>query len=120
MPELLLKLKQVPEDEHQEILALLDENQVEYYETNAGFWGIGLQGLWLRDSAKLNEVKALLAQYQQQRQERVRGEYEKAREEGTERTLWSTFRQQPMMFVLYLIIIVGLIAITISPFLALV
>ncbi len=120
MPELLLKLKQVPDDEHEEILALLDEHSVEYYETTAGFWGIGLQGLWLRDTKRLTEVKTLLHEYQQARQVRVREEYQKSCEEGRQRTLWSTFSQQPLMFVLYLLLVVGLIAITVSPFLALV
>ena len=120
MPELLLKLKQVPEDEHEEILALLDDADVDYYETDAGFWGIGLQGLWLRDTQRLAEVKVLLNEYQQSRQARVREEYQKANEEGRQRTLWSTFSQQPIMFVLYLLLAVGLIAITIGPFLALV
>ena len=120
MPELLLKLKQVPEDEHEEILALLDEHNVEYYETTAGFWGIGLQGLWLRDTQRLAEVKTLLNEYQLARQVRVREEYQKTCEEGRQRTLWSTFSQQPLMFVLYLLLVVGLITITVSPFLALV
>lgn len=120
MPELLLKLKQVPEDEHEEILALLDEHDVDYYETNAGFWGIGLQGLWLRDTQRLEEVNALLQEYQHNRQIRVREEYQKARQEGRQRTLWSTFSQQPFMFIVYLLLVVGLVAITISPFLALV
>ena len=119
MPELLLKLKQVPEDEHEEILALLEEHNVDYYETTAGFWGIGLQGLWLRDTQRLAEVKNLLHEYQLARQVRVREEYQKACEEGRQRTLWSTFSQQPLMFVLYLLLVVGLIAITVSPFLAL-
>ncbi len=119
MPELLLKLKQVPEDEHQDVLDLLIEHNIEHYETNAGFWGLGMAGIWLSDKDQYIQAKDLLAQYQATRQQKAQQEYEKAKEEGTQRTLLSTFKNQPGFFILYLVVIVALILITISPFLAL-
>ncbi|OUR69473.1 hypothetical protein A9Q73_02185 [Bermanella sp. 47_1433_sub80_T6] len=120
MPELLLKLKQVPEDEYHQVVEILDTHNIEYYETNAGFWGLGMAAIWLNDSAQYTQACELLNDYYKARQLSAREDYQQAKADGTLRTLWSTFQRQPGYFVLYVAIIVGLIALTISPFLALV
>ncbi len=120
MPELLLKLKHVPEDEYHDVIDILDSENLEYYETNAGFWGLGLAGVWLRDKDQYDQAVQLLDVYYQTRQQSAQEEYRLSKEQGTQRTLWSTFMEQPGYFVLYLSIIVGLLALTISPFLALI
>jgi hypothetical protein len=120
MPELLLKLKNVPEDEYHDVIDILESNNIEYYETNAGFWGLGLAGVWLRERAEYDQAVQLLDVYYQTRQQSAQEEYRLSKEQGTQRTLWSTFMGQPGYFILYLSIIVGLLALTISPFLALI
>jgi len=119
MPTLLLKLKHVPEDEHAEICELLESNQIAYYETNVGFWGVGMAGIWLNDSDQLDQAQSLLQKYMEQRQVKAREAYEQAIADGTARTLFSTFRQQPVMFILYVIIIGFVIGLTTLPFLGL-
>lgn len=52
MSKLLFKLRGVPDDEADEIRALLAEKQIEYYETSAGNWGISLPALWLQDDSR--------------------------------------------------------------------
>jgi len=69
MAVLLMKLRHVPEDELIEILRLLDEHEVDYYQTSAGAFGISLPGLWLRDESRTHEVKSLLDDYADQRRE---------------------------------------------------
>jgi len=119
MPTLLLKLKNVPDDEHEEICVLLEENQIAYYETTVGFWGVGMAGIWLRDEGQLEQAQSLLQTYMQQRQVSARENYEQALSEGTARTLFSTFKQQPVTFVLYLLAIGIVAALTTLPFLGL-
>ncbi len=116
MPELFLKLKQVPEDEYHDVVDFLEENSIEYYETNAGFWGLGMAGIWLSNSEQYNKAHELLFYYQKARQVSAQEEYQQSKEDGNQRTLWSTFKLQPGYFVLYLVIIVGLVAVTVSPF----
>ena len=119
MPTLLLKLKNVPEDEHAEVCELLESHNIQFYETNVGFWGVGMAGIWLRDESQLEDAQGLLQSYMQQRQVSAREAYEQALQEGTARTLLSTFKQQPVMFVFYLLIIAFIVGLTTLPFLGL-
>ena len=64
MPKLLLNLRLATDDEAAETRELLDQHQVDWYETQPGFWGISAGGIWLRDLERAAEVKALLKQYQ--------------------------------------------------------
>lgn len=119
MAVLLLKLKNVPDDEHEEVCALLEEHEIAYYETNVGFWGVGMAGIWLHDHTQLELAQGVLQTYMQQRQVSAKEACEQAINEGTARTLFSTFRQQPVTFVLYLLAIAGVAALTTLPFLGL-
>lgn len=117
MPTLLLKLKNVPDDEHLEVCELLEENEIPYYETNVGFWGIGMAAIWLYDDAQLAAAHELLNSYTQQRQVVAKEAYEQAVKSGELRTLFGTFKQQPFMFLLYMIALVGIAALSVFPFL---
>ena len=64
MSRILFKLRGVPEDEIKEVIALLDENRVDYYETDAGNWGISMPALWLKDENDYPKARELLDNYQ--------------------------------------------------------
>lgn len=74
MAHLLFNLRHVPDDEADEIRALLTEHGIDFYETPPSFWGVSAGGIWLRDDERLGEAKRLLAEYQQQRVLRAREE----------------------------------------------
>ncbi|MFT6153778.1 MAG: hypothetical protein ACJAYK_002403 [Crocinitomicaceae bacterium] len=118
MPTLLLKLKNVPDDEHIEICELLEQNQISYYETNVGFWGIGMAAIWLRDPNQLNASHELLNEYMKNRQVAARHAYEEALQSGQVRTLLNTFQQQPLMFILYCLGLVVIVGLSTLPFLS--
>ena len=119
MPTLLLKLRNVPEDEYEEVCALLNEHDIHFYETKVGFWGIGMAGLWLRDNQQLEQAQQVLAEYMAKRQVQAKEAYEESIREGTNRTLLSTFKQQPATFLLYILALVVVLGLTIWPFLGL-
>lgn len=119
MATLLLKLRHVPEDEHQEVCDLLESNNIAYYETNTGFWGVGMAAIWLQDKSQLQQAEGLLNEYMQQRQVKVRQEFEQAKQAGQIRTLYSTFAGQPVTFILYILALLAILALTILPFLGL-
>lgn len=119
MPTLLLKLRNVPEDEYEDVCALLTEHDIYFYETKVGFWGIGMAGLWLRDNQQLAQAQQLLAEYMTKRQVQAKEAYEESIREGTNRTLLSTFKQQPVTFLLYLLALIVVLGLTIWPFLGL-
>jgi hypothetical protein len=117
MPTLLLKLKNVPDDEHIEICELLEQNQISHYETNAGFWGIGMAAIWLRDPEQLNAAHELLNEYMKNRQVSAKQAYEEALQSGQVRTLLNTFQQQPLIFTLYCLGLFIIVALSTLPFL---
>ncbi|NVK38081.1 MAG: hypothetical protein HWE18_09170 [Gammaproteobacteria bacterium] len=119
MAALLLRLKNVPEDEYQDVCALLEKHDIAFYETNVGFWGVGMAAIWLQDKDQLAQAHDILNEYMQTRQASVQAEYEKAKQLGQVRTLLSTFLQQPITFVLYVAAILGILTLSLLPFLGL-
>lgn len=113
----LMKLRNVPPDELEEILALLEEHQINTYQTTAGTWGISLPALWLGDASRLQEAKALLAAYEAERYARARSEFESLKAAGKARTLWDIAGENPLRFIVYLVIVVALVWVSTVPFL---
>ena len=112
-------LRGVPEDEADEMRALLTENQIDFYETPAGSWGMSMPALWVNDDDQLQQAKQLLDQYQQQRQLQAQAEYQTLKQQGKQRSVIDLFKEQPLRFLLYLIIVVVVLYLSLSPFLKL-
>ena len=102
MSKLLFRLRNVPHDEAQEVRELLEGNGIEYFETFAGNWGISLPALWLRREEQFEKARQILDDYQNTRSLRVREEYESQRERGEVRTMWHSFIEKPLRFVVFL------------------
>lgn len=120
MAKLLLNLRLATDDEAADIRILLDERQIDWYETQPGFWGISAGGIWLRDLERVTEVKQLLDAYQKERVIRVRAELEAARRDGTAPNFWSALKADPLRMSLQLAAVILLIVLTIAvPFMLL-
>ncbi|MCX7087537.1 MAG: DUF6164 family protein [Methylococcales bacterium] len=101
MPTLLFSLRQVPDDEAEEIRALLDEHNIDFYETSAGNWGVSMPAIWLANDDNLTLAQQLLTQYQQQRFITQRQEYLLKQQSGDTPTFLASLRQQPLRFITY-------------------
>lgn len=113
----LFNLRHVPEDEANDVRALLSDHGIDFYETHSGGWGVSMPAIWLHDDARLEEAKLLIADYQQQRAARMRAEYERLKSEGRLPTLWDRMRQYPVQFLFLALMIVFVLYVTLSPFL---
>jgi len=102
MATLLFKLRSVPDDEAEDIRALLTENNINYYETTAGSWGISLPALWLHNNKQLEQSKTLIANYQKERAKHAQKTYAEQCNEGTQRTIIHIIQEAPLKFFLYL------------------
>jgi hypothetical protein len=102
MAKLLLNLRNVPDDEADDVRAFLDEHGIAWYETSPGFWNISLGGIWVREDGDVAQAKRLMAEYQAQRGERVRAENEAARRDGTLGNFWTVLREEPARVLLAL------------------
>ena len=119
MSVLLFSLRNVPDDEADEVRRLLAENQIDVYETPAGGWGISAPAIWLEDENKLERAKKLIERYQNERFIRQREAYETRKREGTSRTLVDEVKQHPVRFFVYLAIAVVVLYFSTKPFLTL-
>lgn len=117
MPELLFKLRNVPDDEAEEVRQLLNDHEISFYETRAGGWGISMPGIWLPDNQQLKEAKSLLEHYQRERTKRMRARYEELKREGKHQTVTDRIMEQPVRFLLLSILLLFILYVSLSPFL---
>ena len=120
MAKLLLNLRNVPDDEADEVRGWLKDSGIEFYETTPASWGISSGGIWIRDDAQIARAKDLMADYQAQRRQRAQAEHAAARGDGSAETFASLLRQRPGYVLAMLAAIIGIVALTLAlPYLML-
>ncbi|TYT25203.1 hypothetical protein FZO89_02335 [Luteimonas viscosa] len=113
MAKLLLNLRHVPDDEADDVRALLAAARIDFYETRPGPLGISAGGIWVRNDDDVPEAKRRMADYQRERVVRVRAEHAQARREGTAETFADLVRAQPLrvlVIVVAIALLLGLMA----------
>lgn len=115
MAKLLLNLRHVPDDEADDVRALLDAARIDYYETRPGPFGISAGGIWIRDDGDFPAAKSQMARYQHERADRARAEREQALRDGTAETFLDVVRAQPVRVVLVLVAIALLLGLMALP-----
>lgn len=119
MAKLLLNLRHVPDDEADDVRAMLESNRIAFYETPPSRWGISAGGIYVSEDAAVPEAKRLMAEYQAQRRLRARAEREAAIRDGTAETFSTVIRTQPLRVLLTVIAILFLLGLTALPMLML-
>ncbi len=104
MAILLFSLRGVPEDEAYEVRELLHTQQIDFYETSAGNWGVSMPAIWLRDDRQLNQARQLLFDYQQQRQISQRQLYLQRKQAGQHKTLATLLKEKPLVISSYVFV----------------
>ena len=116
MAKLLLNLRNVPEDEADEVAALLDAQHIRWYRTPPSPWGISFGGLWLHEADDHPRAKALLAQYQQRRGEQARALRQAQLRDGTAETFTGQLRRRPLFVISGLLAMAAAAALVLLPF----
>lgn len=117
MPVKLYSLRHVPDDEAREIRKLLQDHEIDFYETPEGNWGISAGAFWLRDAAQQEQAQQLLAEFHRQRAVKSRLEYEQLKAQGRARSFGDIIRENPLRFVLYIAAIIFILYLSLKPFL---
>jgi len=117
MPVLLFRLRNVPDDEADDIRILLSGNNIDFYETSAGSWGISLPSIWLPDEKQLHQAKLLIEIYQQEKQSKAKEELTQLYQKGEQRTIADLVKETPLRAALYLVAILLILYISLIPFL---
>ncbi len=113
----LFRLRNVPDDEAEDIRNLLTNHHIDFYETPAGNWGISMPAIWLQEDDQLERAKALIEEYQQQRFKNAKLERERAKEEGSSQGLISSLIESPIQAIIYTAIAAIVLYFSIKPFL---
>jgi hypothetical protein len=114
MSNLLLNLRDVPDDEADDVRRFLDSAGIGYYETQPNLWGIS-GCIWIRDDGDLAEAQRLMAEYQRGRQARAREERAEAERNGSAETFVGVLRAQPLQVALIVIAIALLLGLVALP-----
>lgn len=104
-----MSLRDVPDDEADEVRELLLREGLRFYEQSPGALGLSAGGFWLLDAADYPRARALLDDYQRQRAERARAEWARARAEGRAPGLRQAFAERPAAMLLALLGIGGVL-----------
>lgn len=117
MPVKLFSLGNVPDDEAEDVRALLRAEEIDFYETAPGNWGVSAPAIWLNDESQFARARALIDEYQHERTLRVREEYAQQQREGRNRTLIDVIRENPLRFFAYVAVIAAIVYFSTQPFL---
>ncbi len=119
MAKLLLNLRNVPDDEADEVRALMREQGVQIYETRPSNWGISAGGIWLSDDADYPRAKAAMDTYQAQRGAIARAQRQQELAAGTAETFGALLRRRPLFVLVTLIGMLVVASLVLLPFLLL-
>ena len=67
MAKLIFRLRDVEVDEIVEVKQLLEEHELDVYETSGGLFGLSVAGLWLVDDSRYQEARDVLDEYAKSR-----------------------------------------------------
>lgn len=112
-------MRDMHDDEAEEIRALLTEKQVDFYETPEGNWGISMPAIWLHDADDHERAKGILDEYHQARSERIRDEYDALKREGMHRTVLDELREHPVKFIAFTALAGAILYFSVAPFVTL-
>jgi hypothetical protein len=108
MSILFFQLRGVPDDEADDVRELLTSNEIRFYETTAGNWGISTPAIWLYEAEDAEKIRPLFNAYQQQRQISQREQYLALKQQGQTSGFFRHNIKKPLHFLLYS----GVIALT--------
>lgn len=116
MAVLLFRLNNVPEEEAQEVRRLLDTHCFDTYETRAGFWGLGIAAIWLRDESLETAAREVIDHYQHRLGERMRREHENLVARGQAPSLWRRLLHRPLRVLFLTVLAAAVLALSLLPF----
>jgi len=118
MSTLVFKLRNVPEDEAKDVRDLLDQHRIEFFETTAGNWGIGMPGLWVEDP-DAQRSRELIREYQKVRTIEQRKHYQEAVVRGEQSPWYASFLIRPWATLGTVLFCIFIIYALVAPFIRL-
>lgn len=120
MPTLVFRLRNVPEDEADDVRALMNENEFDWYETSAGNWGVGMPGVWVSKEQEVAKAKQVIETYQRERQATMRDSYQESLDSGQVLSFTQRLKNHPFRVAGLVLFCAFILFVTINPFLQLI
>lgn len=117
MAKLVFNLRNVENDEAKDVFELLEQHNIDFYQTHGGSFGISLPGIWVHDEAEYARARSLIDQYQQERQQRVQNDYRQLKACGQNDNLIRRLRRMPNRMITFSIAIIMILIVSIVPLL---
>jgi len=105
MAVLFFSLRGVPHEEAEDVRELLLANEIDFYETSAGSFGISMPAIWLYHQEDLEKIQPVFDEYQRQRYTTQRTLYQELKQQGELGGFLQYNLKQPLQFVIYTSII---------------
>lgn len=115
MAKLIFRLNNVPEPEADGVRALLDNHNIEFYETHEGRWGLSVAAIWLKNNDDFSKARELIDDFQQQHRAKMRENYINDKAAGRIPTMWDILKTRPLMFALYWALIIFILFLSTVP-----
>jgi len=115
MAKRLLNLRNVPDDEADDVRELLAGHAVEFYETPPSRWGISMGAIWLVRDDDYPRARTLFDEYQVRRANQARADYEARKRRGEVETFIAVCRRRPVQVGIYLLGTACIIALMMWP-----
>ncbi|HEY7884209.1 MAG TPA: DUF6164 family protein [Cellvibrionaceae bacterium] len=116
MAKLLIKIRGATAEEVEGMVALLEEQQIACYLTDAGRWRIGVEALWLTHDDQYDRARELIDEFQQNFSRERREHWQQLRESGQAPTFLQQLFMHPIKVLLALVGITIIAAISLLPF----
>lgn len=120
MSALIFRLRNVPDEEAEAVRDLLTQNNIDWYETSAGNWGIAMPGIWVTDDQQIEQARRIINNYQQQLSSSQRDLYEEQKKTGQAPTLIQHLMEHPLRSLGILAFCLFIVYVMVNPFLQLV
>ena len=116
MAKKLYALRNVPDDEAEEMRMILRENDIDFHETSAGFIGIGTAAIWVNDETQFDDARDLIEEYQRARYTNAREAYLQQKTAGSEKKFVDNLKAYPLRTTAYIGFALFLLFLVARPF----
>ncbi|WP_020210859.1 DUF6164 family protein [Gilvimarinus chinensis] len=116
MSHLLMRTGGAHFDEVAGLIERLDAEGIEHYQTDSGFWRLGVDALWVRNRDDAERAKQVLQEYQAQYQQEAQAQHHALHARGEAPSFIGQLWRHPIKMLLALAAVAAILAISLVPF----
>lgn len=115
MAKLIFRLNHVPEPEADSVRELLENHQIDFYETDSGRWGVSVAAIWVSHDEDAITARKLINEFQVDHASTMRAQFEAEKKAGQVPSFWQLLRASPVMVITYCMLIAAVLLLSIVP-----